>query len=74
MIASLYHEGQSRQSIAKMFRQLFGNTHSVDSIGQKVEMCKAIDNTIPTHTEFQFRDDELVIMLQELDSDRYQLV
>ena len=73
LIASLYNEGNTRSYIVNMFRQLFGNTHPASSVGQKVEMCKAVDNTHPSHTKFQFRDEELILMLQELDGERYTL-
>ena len=73
LIASLYNEGNTRKYIVDMFRKLFGNTHSVDSIGQKVEMCKSVDKTLTNNNQFQFRDEELIIMLQDLDCDRYQL-
>lgn len=73
LIAHLYHEGNNRNYIVSMFHKLFGKTHSVDSIGQKVEMCKSVDNTLKNNTEFQFRDIELICILQGLDSERYQL-
>ena len=72
LIASLYNEGHTRKFIETSFIDQFGNTHTVASIGQKVEMCKSADKTHSSHTEFQFRDDELITILQGLDSDRYQ--
>ena len=71
-IAVSYNSGLTRKEIVTQFTGLF-RTHTPGSIGQKVEMCKSVDNTHKTHTEFQFRDEELISMLQSLDSDRYQL-
>jgi hypothetical protein len=70
-IAVGYNQGQTRKEIVTGFVKQFGNTHTQDSVGQKVEMIKSVDSTHPSHRNFQFRDEELLIILQDLDSDRY---
>ena len=72
-IAVAYNQGLNRKDIVESFMKNFGNTHTQDSVGQKVEMIKSVDSTHKNHNKFQFRDTELLIVLQELDSDRYYL-
>jgi len=72
-IAVAYDKGMNRQTIVKEFQQEFGNAHTASSIGQKVEMCKSIDGTLKNHKNFQFRDTELLEILQDIDSARYVL-
>ena len=72
-IASNYNKGQTRKQIVDGFVKLFGKTHTLSSIGQKVEMCKTADKNLPEYTKFVFLDEELINVLQSIDSDRYQL-
>ena len=72
-IAVAYNQGLNRKSIVESFLKHFGNAHTQDSIGQKVEMIKSVDSTHKNHNKFQFRDTELLVILQELDADRYYL-
>jgi hypothetical protein len=72
-IAIAYHKGMTRKEIVSSFIRQFGNRHTPDSIGQKCEMCKSVDSNYTQHKNFQFRDTELLTILQELDSTRYAL-
>jgi len=72
-IAVAYVQGLDRRTIVNKFRQQFGDNHTADSIGQKVEMCKSIDSTHKNHKRFQFRDNELLIILQDLDPNRFEV-
>ena len=72
-IATHYNQGQSRKGIVEGFINQFGKTHPLDSIGQKVEMCKTADNNLPDYTKFVFRDEELLNILQSIDPDRYSV-
>ena len=72
-IAAAYNQGMNRKSIVNEFVKEFGKSHSEDSIGQKVEMIKSVDSTCSNHRKFQFRDMELLEILQDLDFNRYSL-
>jgi len=72
-IAISYDRGMTRKEIVSSFIRQFGNRHTPDSIGQKCEMCKSVDSKYSQHKNFQFRDIELLTILQELDYDRYTL-
>jgi hypothetical protein len=71
LIATLYNNGGTRETIVSAFRQVFGNRHSSASIGQKVEMCRVADRRQPEHTAFVFRDEQLLDILTDLDAERY---
>ena len=71
LISSLYVEGMTRDEIVAEFVKTFGTDHNEASIGQKVEMIKSADKHNPNHLKFQFRDQELLSILQDLDSDRF---
>jgi len=72
-VAVAYNQGLNRKQIVDSFLKNFGNTHTQDSVGQKVEMIKSVDSAHKNHNKFQFRDTELLIILQELNSDRYYI-
>ena len=71
LIATVYNNGATRQETIASFREVFGNRHSDASIGQKFEMCRVADGRQSEHTRFVFRDEQLLDILTELDSDRY---
>ena len=70
-IAESYSCGYTRNEIVEGFINEFGSDHSEDSIGQKVEICKVMDNRLPQHTEFVSNDKELISMLQDIDPKRF---
>ena len=70
-IAEGYSCGYTRNEIVEGFINEFGSDHSEDSIGQKVEICKVMDNRLPQHTEFVSNDKELISMLQVIDPKRF---
>ena len=70
-IAEAYNYGCTRQEIVDGFITEFGTGHTISSIGEKVEICKATDNCLINHTEFVCNDKELISILQDMDSKRF---